>query len=61
MATAGIYTTKCPYYHKGKLMLNEEKSETLLFNTAVHICGQARSHTNQGWAITPFMFNEEEY
>ena len=30
-------------------------------HAAVHIRGQARSHTNQGWAITPFMFNEEEY
>ena len=27
----------------------------------VHVCGQARSYTNQGCAITPFMFNEEEY
>ena len=28
---------------------------------AVCVRGQTGSHTNQGWAITPFMFNEEEY
>ena len=28
---------------------------------AVCICGQTGSRTNQGQAITPFMFNEEEY
>ena len=28
---------------------------------AVHIWGQTGHHTNQGWAITPFMYNEEEY
>ena len=27
----------------------------------IHICGQASNHTNAGWAITPFMYNEEEY
>ena len=30
--TADIYTTERPYYHKGKHVLNGEKSETLLFN-----------------------------
>ena len=30
-------------------------------HAAVRIRGQAGSHTNQGWAITPFMYNEEEY
>ena len=30
-------------------------------HAAVCVCGQARSCTNQGQAITPFMFNEEEY
>ena len=28
---------------------------------AVHVCGQAGNCTNAGRAITPFMFNEEEY
>ena len=28
---------------------------------AVRVCGQAGNHTNAGRAITPFMFNEEEY
>ena len=28
---------------------------------AVRVCGQAGTHTNAGRAITPFMFNEEEY
>ena len=28
---------------------------------AIRVHGQAGSHTNQGRAITPFMFNEEEY
>ena len=28
---------------------------------AIRVRGQAGSCTNQGWAITPFMFNEEEY
>ena len=28
---------------------------------AVHVRGQARSCTNAGRAITPFMFNEEGY
>ena len=28
---------------------------------AVRICGQAGTRTNAGRAITPFMFNEEEY
>ena len=28
---------------------------------AIRICGQTRSCTNQGRAITPFMYNEEEY
>ena len=28
---------------------------------AVCIHGQTGTHTNQGWAITPFMSNEEEY
>ena len=28
---------------------------------AVRVCGQTGNHTNAGRAITPFMFNEEEY
>ena len=28
---------------------------------AVRVRGQASTHTNAGRAITPFMFNEEEY
>ena len=28
---------------------------------AVHVRGQAGTRTNAGRAITPFMFNEEEY
>ena len=28
---------------------------------AIHVRGQTGSCTNQGQAITPFMFNEEEY
>ena len=28
---------------------------------AVRVYGQAGNRTNTGWAITPFMFNEEEY
>ena len=28
---------------------------------AVRVCGQAGIRTNAGQAITPFMFNEEEY
>ena len=27
----------------------------------VHVRGQAGTRTNTGWAITPFMFNEEGY
>ena len=27
----------------------------------VRVCGQAGNCTNTSWAITPFMFNEEEY
>ena len=30
-------------------------------HAAVRVRGQAGSHTNTGRAITPFMFNEEEY
>ena len=30
-------------------------------HAAIHICGQTGVHTNQGQAITPFMYNEEEY
>ena len=30
-------------------------------STAVRVCGQAGNRTNAGRAITPFMFNEEEY
>ena len=30
-------------------------------HAAVCVCGQTGTHTNQGQAITPFMFNEEEY
>ena len=29
-------------------------------HATIRICGQAGSHTNQGCAITPFMYNEEE-
>ena len=29
--------------------------------TAIHICGQTGHHTNQSHAITPFMYNKEEY
>ena len=29
--------------------------------TAVRVCGQTSTCTNTGWAITPFMFNEEGY
>ena len=28
---------------------------------AVRVCGQAGNRTNAGRAITPFMYNEEEY
>ena len=28
---------------------------------AIHVHGQAGNHTNTGRAITPFMFNKEEY
>ena len=30
-------------------------------HAAICVCGQAGSCTNTGQAITPFMFNEEEY
>ena len=30
-------------------------------HAAVCVCGQAGNRTNAGRAITPFMFNEEEY
>ena len=30
-------------------------------HATVHVRGQAGTHTNAGRAITPFMFNEEEY
>ena len=30
-------------------------------HATVHVCGQAGNHTNAGRAITPFMFNKEEY
>ena len=30
-------------------------------HAAVHVHGQASNHTNTGRAITPFMYNEEEY
>ena len=30
-------------------------------HTTVRVHGQAGTHTNAGRAITPFMFNEEEY
>ena len=30
-------------------------------HAAVRVCGQAGNRTNAGWAITPFMYNEEEY
>ena len=30
-------------------------------HAAVHVCGQTGNHTNAGRAITPFMYNEEEY
>ena len=30
-------------------------------HATVRVCGQASTRTNAGRAITPFMFNEEEY
>ena len=30
-------------------------------HATVHVCGQTGNRTNAGWAITPFMYNEEEY
>ena len=30
-------------------------------HAAIQVCGQTGNRTNAGRAITPFMFNEEEY